>query len=882
MDEELLQLQQQFESAQQAKSSIRLSDRNVVELVQKLRQLNIIDFDLLHTVSGKEYITPEHLRVEIVLEIKKLGRVSLIDLADTVGVDLYHVEKQAQVVVADDPLLMLINGEIVSDWYWDNVCEEINDRLQECSQIALAEIAAQLQVGSELLVTVLEPRLGTRIKGRLEGGQLYTPAYVARVNAMVRGAARGITVPMNLSALWGSLQLLLQEMDGASGVAVEGSFFQSMFNGLVKEGEVLGSVRAGVHWTPSVFAIAQKECVDSLFSQNSVVSYEALHKLGITQPVQFLQSRYPEGIPLVNLFVHPSTVEMLDAAVEDAIERGSWIDSLSVLPASFDPQDAHKMLSLCPSVQTALKANKALVLGDSYVFSTTFVKDLYERMEKDLDTINFSTGLADDLHVTKVAKSGQETSGTPADLNDTSSESGSNKQAADRGSKKKKGKSNTNTKISAVDDSSDNQEPVPAKSKKNQRKGKVTSSSHGSDSKSNAKKDVDKMKEESLGIFSEEELCHRITELVPDFEEQGIDSETVLVPLATHLRPMLLNAWNERRKAALTDNGQKIKRVLDNLQKKLDESSLNMQLYEKGLDLFEDNPSTSALLHRHLLRTTASPMVDMLLLNMDMLNKLKNGVDVQDTDNPESTSLSSGDRIALAKKFEGPLSVKAVAVVEALEGKRVEAYMTTLKALADECGLTVKKLDKKLERTLLHSYRKDLSAQVSAETDPVTILPKVVSLLYIQFYARALQAPGRTISVAISKLKDKLDDSAYKTLEEYHAATVTLLTLISASTGDVSPSLLSYVGLSIDIRPIYGFSYLLVFLGLLNSGHVGRRLYIRQNVKQKGAPGEANAVFESPSLSSFTIAASSSNAPKKRKMHLEKQGERNAAAVTIS
>lgn len=97
------------------------------------------------------------------LEIKKLGRVSLIDLADSVGVDLYHVEKQAQIVVANDSLLMLINGEIVSDWYWNNVCEEINDRLQECSQIALAEIAAQYQVGSELLVTVLKPRLGSLV-----------------------------------------------------------------------------------------------------------------------------------------------------------------------------------------------------------------------------------------------------------------------------------------------------------------------------------------------------------------------------------------------------------------------------------------------------------------------------------------------------------------------------------------------------------------------------------------------------------------------------------------------------------------------------------------------------------------------------------------------
>ncbi|KAI4382357.1 hypothetical protein MLD38_008330 [Melastoma candidum] len=58
MDEELLELQRQFEFAQAAKSSIRLSERNVVELVQKLQELAIIDFDLLHTVSGKEYITP--------------------------------------------------------------------------------------------------------------------------------------------------------------------------------------------------------------------------------------------------------------------------------------------------------------------------------------------------------------------------------------------------------------------------------------------------------------------------------------------------------------------------------------------------------------------------------------------------------------------------------------------------------------------------------------------------------------------------------------------------------------------------------------------------------------------------------------------------------
>jgi hypothetical protein len=324
MDDELLELQRQFEFAQQVKSSVRLSDRNVVELVQKLQELGVIDFDLLHTVTGKEYITQEQLRNEITREISKLGRVSVIDLADTIGVDLYHVEKQAQDVVLNDPGLMLVQGEIISQSYWDSIAEEINERLQECSQIAVAELAGQLQVGSELVQSVLEPRLGTLVKARLEGGQLYTPAYVERVTAMVRGASRGIFVPSNLSALWAPLQQLVQETNGASGVAVENSFFQSIFNRLLKEEEMLGSLRAGTHWTPSAFATAQKECVDSSFSQNSYISYESMQKLGISQAVQFLQSRYPDGTPLAAVFIHSSMIEMLDSATEDAIEQNSW------------------------------------------------------------------------------------------------------------------------------------------------------------------------------------------------------------------------------------------------------------------------------------------------------------------------------------------------------------------------------------------------------------------------------------------------------------------------------------------------------------------------------------------------------------------------------
>ncbi|XP_041993065.1 E3 UFM1-protein ligase 1 homolog [Salvia splendens] len=783
MDEELLELQRQFEFAQQAKSSIRLSERNVVELVQKLQQLEIIDFELLHTSSGKEYITQGQLRSEIVSEINNRGRVSLIDLADSIGVDLYHVEKQSQYVVSNDSSLMLINGEIVSSSYWDTVSEEINERLQECSQISLAEIAAQLQVGSELIVSVLETRIGTLIKGRLEGGQLYTPAYVARVNAMVRGAARGIAVPMNMSAWWSSLQALLQDMDGFSGVAVESSFFQSLFNSLVKGGEILGSLRAGVHWTPSVFATAQKECVDSFFSQNSFISYETLHKLGIPQPIQFLQSRYPEGKALDTVFVHNSLIEMLDASVDDAVECGSWIVSLTILPTSFTSQDASKVLSFCPTVQRALKSGKAHILGESYILSDTFVKHLFDSIQKEMENISLAehtaVGPSDVSHLIKDARQGNDDSSNLTDQDEYGNKNGIGKSGSEKGSKKKKGKAAGNVKAGSAESGTELHEST----KKKQKKGKANPGAQVSDPKPGAKKDTERLDQPSF--LSEKSLIQKIMSMIPDLEEQGLDDpETVLAPLANYLRPMLLNSWMERRKAAFTENAQQMKQLHEDLQRMLDEAFLNIQLYEKALDLFEDDPPTAVLLHKHLLRTAATPIVDTLLVHLDKHEKLKNGLQLEGPQILEPVVMSSADRIALAKGLPGSLSAKALELVETLEGKLVEAFISAARELIEESGLVLKKLDKKLERTLLHSYKKDLTSQVSAESDPVALLAKVVSLLYVQIHGKALQAPGRAISVTVARLKDKLDDLAFKTLQNYQKAAVTLLSLMSSATGN--------------------------------------------------------------------------------------------------
>ncbi|CAM8958612.1 unnamed protein product [Rhodiola kirilowii] len=385
MDEELLELQRPFEFAQQAKSSNRLSDRNVVVLVQKLQ---VIDFKLFHTVSGKEYITPEKMRSEMVDEIKRLRSVSVIDITDTVGLDLYHVEKQAQIIV------------------------------------------------SHLMTLLLK----------------------------------------------------------------------------------------------QIFAIAQKECVDSFFSQNSFISYDALHKLAIPQPAQYLQIRYHEGILLVTLFVHPSMVGMLNFAADDVIEYGTWFDALSVLPTSFGLQDASNFLSLCPSVNTSLK-------------------DLFTRLEKEMETISFSVSAIDHHTLVKEAKGGHELGRST--MMGNANENG-NKLGHEKVSEKKKGKSDANAKNSAAE---------------------------------------------------------KIMKMVPDFEEQDMeDPKSTLRLLASYLRPKLPNVWKDN---------ERIRRVVDHLQKKLDEPFLNIQLYEKALDLFEEDPPTSVILHKHLLRTVLASIVIVVLVDLD-------------------------------------------------------------------------------------------------------------------------------------------------------------------------------------------------------------------------------------------------------------------------
>ncbi|GBG67649.1 hypothetical protein CBR_g777 [Chara braunii] len=810
MDEELRLLQQRFLQAQEAQSTVRLSERNVVQLVLKLQQLGLLGADILHTINGREYLTQSHLRKEMEREIKKHGRVSLVDLAMTIGVDLAHCEHQAKFILHDNAdTFGLVQGEIITTKYWDTVAEEIEETLQQSGQTSIAELARRFNMGAEVLTSVVASRLGSIINGKLEGGILYTPAYVARVKAMMRGAMRALTIPTPLmSGVWGRLEDLQEEMGivggargGGSGIAL----MQSMVSSLVSEGAIFGTLRGGVasSWNPEVFLRSQKEAVEAFFSQNGFILYESLKMLAVPQPKRFMQAKYPDGVGLSTAYVHASVVSQLDAAADEAIQGKSWCDAVALLTPALSQADVAELLAMCPSVNRAKKEGRASLMAGTCVVTEDLVGDLIGRFEKVMMRQHVSQ--AERRTVTAL---GPASTNLPAFFGDNkrqglaseghrhSDEEEEGNHGVDSG--KQRTLSGTNKKPSAHGgaEGSDDLRSSGKRGKGGGRKRSPTENGRKvggglplppAAAEGGAKAERREEVESDMMVPGETEIASKILEWYPEMELAGVGEgeeeedgrEGVLVhELAGRIRPTLMSTWLSLKKAAFSMSAEARKRRRIAVQQLMDDLYLNLQLYAKALDLFENDITISPVLHRHLLRVFAAEVADVLLHAQGQEHQISEGlISAADTSlaalPPVGQSLLSvQERYDLAYNLPADIRVKAIALVAAIDGKSVPTFMASLESLAEDCGVRLRKLDKKVERTLLHMHKRALISQLEAEQDPVAALPLAVSLLFAQVHARALQAPGRAIATVIASLKDAISKASHQMLMEYHSQTV--------------------------------------------------------------------------------------------------------------
>ena len=80
--------------------------------------------------------------------------------------------------------------------YFDSICEEINDQLQEQGQVSLGELTKQYNLPGDVISQAVKERLGTVIKGRIDNfdpDTIFTQAFVDKYKARIRGTFSGVT-----------------------------------------------------------------------------------------------------------------------------------------------------------------------------------------------------------------------------------------------------------------------------------------------------------------------------------------------------------------------------------------------------------------------------------------------------------------------------------------------------------------------------------------------------------------------------------------------------------------------------------------------------------------------------------------------------------------
>ncbi|GAB4816872.1 hypothetical protein N2152v2_003918 [Parachlorella kessleri] len=768
MDVSLDDLLSGLQAVQQKKSTAKLSERNVVELVNKLKQLGLLGDDLLHTTNGKEYITREQVAREVKQAVVEAGgRIPLVDLPGLLGLDLVHCERAAEQLTSEGGAkanaaaatgdrtrsrssssgVFQAQGELFMPLYFDGLAAEVDEGLQETGVVALGEVARRYGLAADLLAAQLEARVGSLIHGKLEGGVIYTPAYLARIKAQLRGALRGALAPVTMQTLVKELSL--------EGLGPLHALLPSLIDQLLAEGSIAGKLTGGAtSWVPALFVKSQQDAVKRFFQQNGYIGYDTVSKYGIAAPRQFLPQHFPDGIALDSAFVAPSVVDQVEACAEEALQAGSWCDVQPVLPSILSTSDAAALLGRClPRLQQPAGggAGQARILSGTVIMAPSFLDSIREVLLEE------ARQAAEDAHRKQQGGAGQ--------------------QGAPQGGEAAKGPSTQKPGGAAESDDDDDWSTGKGKGKKGKaKKGGKALPAKSAGKQGKAGKPQQAQQDDTpaaASILTVGALAQRITSLHPDVEGAGADGE-LASDLATELRPAVVAEYERALHAIFTAGAERRRRLREAAGAALDVAHQRLQLYAHGAQLFVDDESTSATLDRHLLRSAAADCMDALLRYLAADLALDEGQEAQQQQGEAGGQgpLSPGDRATIVKQLGPDVKPAASAALEKLGGSSLEAFVSEFDAAAEAAGLRLRKLDKKAERSRVAEQQRAWQAQLAAEGDPSAALLLLVPCLLAKHEGRVVSLPGRALGAAVERLKPSLPEHSYTLLSDFHSAVV--------------------------------------------------------------------------------------------------------------
>lgn len=743
--EEIRRLAADFQRAQFADTVQRLSERNCIEIIAKLVQEKKLD--VVHTLDGKEYITPAQISREIRDELYVHGgRINIVDLQQIINVDWVHVENRASDIAKSDKGVQLVLGQLIENAYLDRLAEDVNDKLQEAGLISIAELCKNYDLPGDFLSEELSKRLGTLIQGEMDQynrGVIFTPAFVARHKARIRGLFSAITRPTPVSSMIGVF-------------GFQEHLLYSVLEELVNTGRLKGSVVGGRQdkavYIPDIYARTQNAWVDSFLQQNGYLEFDALVRLGIPDPSSYIKKRFKSNklLFLRAACVGQTLVDQVEASVEEAVSSATWTDIQPILPSCLTMEDVGILIN--QAMRNTNVQSSAKVLGETVVVSEKFISNclsvfeeaMQQKAQKEVKNNPVFLITEDDLKQASI-------------LTETSATSKKEKREAER--KKKATEGSGSVKSGGGGNA---REIRIRKTKKKGRKDEDSDEETGPSQQNRSK-------QTSAPFMAQEEIAAVLEKRVSDCPEE------ILSELAEHLVRPLTKAYQEVLRTVFMSSSSSPSRAnkkksMKDLQEEITSLYNNIRLFDKGTKFFSDE--TQVHIAKHVLKTLCADVTNILVnfLAADLMMSAEN-----------PSTITNEVRVKILGKLSEDTKGPLMKLHNCLNGKTVEDFLTNIEACAEMCGFMLKKGDKKKERQALFVHRQALIEQLKEAEDPALVLHLTSVLLFQASTHCMLHAPGRCVPQIIGTLTGRISTEQQQLLSAYQSLVVKQLVSQSQS-----------------------------------------------------------------------------------------------------
>ncbi|KAJ3607144.1 hypothetical protein NHX12_026658 [Muraenolepis orangiensis] len=747
--EEIRRLAADLQTAQFADTVQRLSERNCIEIITRLvqeRQLEVV-----HTLDGKEYITPAQITKEIRDELYVHGgRINIVDLQQIINVDLSHVEARANEITRTERGVQLVLGQLIDASYLVRLAEEVNDKLQEAGLVTISELCKTYDLPGDFLTEELSRRLGNLVQGQFDQynrGVIYTPAFVARHKARIRGLFSAVTRPIPVITVIGAF-------------GFHEHLLYSVLEELVSSGRLQGSVVGGRQdqavYIPDIYSRTQNTWVDNFLQQNGYLEFDALVRLGIPDPAGYIKKRYRSSklLFLREACVGSALVDQLEASVEEAVSSSSWVDLQPMLPSSLSEEDVGMLVS--QAMRNAGVMTSASVLGDSVVVSQKFVSSCLALFDDAMQ-----------LKAHKEVKNNPVFLLTEEDMKHTSSvteSSAPSKKEKREAERRKKTTEGSGSVKGGGGGGSNAREVRIRKTKKKGRRDEDSDEDTGPSSQQG------RSKAPEVSFMTSEEVVVVLEAKIGDFPEE------TLVELADHLARPLSKAYQEVVRAVFlssssSPSGANKKKSMKDLQEEVVNLFSNIRLFEKGAKFFSDE--TQVHITRHMLKTLCSDLTNVMVnfLAADLMMSLE-----------DPSCITSEIRAKILGKLPEEVRSPLMKLHCCLSGKSIEDFLNHVESSAEACGLLLRKGDKKRERQSLFVHRNALMEQLKQTEEPALVLHLTSVLLFQTSTHCMLHAPGRCVPSIIGTLIGRIATESQQLLSQYQALVVKQL--VNQKTGE--------------------------------------------------------------------------------------------------